>query len=518
MSDAKPTIQEVKDFIRTLNTWFTVEDDELDPLSFGLSTREHGDVGEEMPGRADIDECNRIYSKLREKFPSIKCHREVVDEWVWLTVKVLPEKIEVKPTIPTPTPKPKPVEKEPDQVLIRYKEGHELEDVVYRNIAIRVWDTGLYESADDAVSKGGVYRCCNCDSYREAVKIPETLTRFLAFVGAGKPEEIGVIVSLDECRDSLSGPVTKTSSTTLKDLDITLSRMCPQSGIEVDVFGTWMQSENVIDAVKNFRSHYNRFEPKDTAQAFFEIQSTNSRFETNTNELALALFEGLGLPPVEFVKVLKSLDGIKIPPEAMASVLNEAGLGIEDTVKALTYGLNCDADQIARTLSPALFTAAEVARTLLDRDYYGLFKNEVALVLYSPEGLGLDAEEVAKIFHSPEGLGYDVETVSCVLRDALDLGPLAAAHALEESGVSGTEIVRALKDQYGMFDAAIVDMLIKGEGWEERGVVNAFKGLGFTEQQIEDLFVEITDPKPPPTYKSASQIRAAKNTSKKGIK
>lgn len=455
MSDAKPTIQEVKDFIRTLNTWFTVEDDELDPLSFGLSTREHGDVGEEMPGRADIDECNRIYSKLREKFPStsIKFHREVVDEWVWLTVKVLPEKIEVKPTIPTPTPKPKPVEKEPDQVLIKYKEGQELDDVVYRNIAIKVWDTGSYESAGDAASKGAIYHCSNCDSYREAIEVSKTLTRFLAFLGAGKPEEIGVVVSLDEIRDSMDGPVTKTSSTTLKDLDITLGRMCSQSGIEEDVYGTWMQAGNVIDAVKNFRSHYNRFEPKDTAQAFFEIQSTNSRFETTTNQLALALFEGLGLPPVEFVKVLKSLDGIKIPPEAMASVLNEAGLGIEDTVKALTHGLNCDADQVA-----------------------------------------------------------------CVLRDALDLGALAAAHALDESGVAGTEIVRALKDQYGMFDAAIVDMLIKGEGWEERGVVNAFKGLGFTEQQIEDLFVEITDPKPPPSYKTASELKAEKKGNQTGIR
>ena len=48
-------------------------------------------------------------------------------------------------------------------------------------------------------------------------------------------------------------------------------------------------------------------------------------------------------------------------------------------------------------------------------------------------------------------------------------------------------------------------------------MVNAFKGLGFTEQQIEDLFVEITDPKPP-SYKTATELKAEKKGNQTGIR
>lgn len=64
------------------NTWFSFEEDRD---SFSLRSREHGDISEEEPGKADIVEANRLIKLLREA--GFKPRGEVIDEWVDVTIK-----------------------------------------------------------------------------------------------------------------------------------------------------------------------------------------------------------------------------------------------------------------------------------------------------------------------------------------------------------------------------------------------------------------------------------------------
>lgn len=64
------------------NTWFSFEEDKD---SFVLRSREHGDISEEEPGKADIVEANRLIKLLREA--GFKPRGEVIDEWVDVTIK-----------------------------------------------------------------------------------------------------------------------------------------------------------------------------------------------------------------------------------------------------------------------------------------------------------------------------------------------------------------------------------------------------------------------------------------------
>ena len=66
-------------------SYFTVDEDNM------VSTREHGDVGNETPGVEDIKEANRLLGILIEKYPNYKFVPEIIDEWVsieWLKKEV----------------------------------------------------------------------------------------------------------------------------------------------------------------------------------------------------------------------------------------------------------------------------------------------------------------------------------------------------------------------------------------------------------------------------------------------
>ena len=76
-------MNEIVKFLRSLTTWF---DTELDGDLVILSTREHGNVGEETVGDEDIAEARRIITELKAKFPKAKIDAEAVDEWVTVTV------------------------------------------------------------------------------------------------------------------------------------------------------------------------------------------------------------------------------------------------------------------------------------------------------------------------------------------------------------------------------------------------------------------------------------------------
>jgi hypothetical protein len=97
---ATVTTAEVKDYVKSLRTWFEPENEEADRIDF--TSREYGDVGEEQPGQKDIAEAKRLMKALRDKFgKSIKISGDVVDEWVTVSVSGLaktskPVKMEAK--------------------------------------------------------------------------------------------------------------------------------------------------------------------------------------------------------------------------------------------------------------------------------------------------------------------------------------------------------------------------------------------------------------------------------------
>lgn len=70
---------------------FTV--DEIDPEAGGgtrllLSTRDSGDIGEGLPGRADVDAAYRAVPALTAAFPGGTACLEAVDEWVHIDLLI----------------------------------------------------------------------------------------------------------------------------------------------------------------------------------------------------------------------------------------------------------------------------------------------------------------------------------------------------------------------------------------------------------------------------------------------
>lgn len=81
------TIDEVKKFVDRLNTWFNLESDTHNSLSY--ASREYGDVGEEKAGKQDQDEASRIHQALRTEFgAAVNVEVDVVDEWVSIDVSL----------------------------------------------------------------------------------------------------------------------------------------------------------------------------------------------------------------------------------------------------------------------------------------------------------------------------------------------------------------------------------------------------------------------------------------------
>ena len=79
-----PTLEEIKKTIG--QTWFT--EDGCDSSLISLSTRDHGDVGEEEPGWLDIAEAKRIIKALREAYPQLSIDSDTCDEWVTVEIRL----------------------------------------------------------------------------------------------------------------------------------------------------------------------------------------------------------------------------------------------------------------------------------------------------------------------------------------------------------------------------------------------------------------------------------------------
>jgi hypothetical protein len=78
---------EVVAFVTSLNTWFTCDD--WDDKWVCFSTREHGDVGAERPGREDLLEGRRIHDAIDAHFGvRAKTVLDVVGEWVNVNVRI----------------------------------------------------------------------------------------------------------------------------------------------------------------------------------------------------------------------------------------------------------------------------------------------------------------------------------------------------------------------------------------------------------------------------------------------
>jgi hypothetical protein len=82
------TIPLVKDFIQRRRTYFDLEDESSTSLNYG--TRENGSVGDEQPGREDIQAAREMAMALRNEFgKAIQVSLETIDEWVSLSVTLI---------------------------------------------------------------------------------------------------------------------------------------------------------------------------------------------------------------------------------------------------------------------------------------------------------------------------------------------------------------------------------------------------------------------------------------------
>ena len=84
--DIKEKIQKIIKQDRDSTLVLTDEGDNF--ITF--STRENGDVGEEMSSQIDFDDAWRMSKKLLMEFTGkIKANIEEIDEWVYLNITIL---------------------------------------------------------------------------------------------------------------------------------------------------------------------------------------------------------------------------------------------------------------------------------------------------------------------------------------------------------------------------------------------------------------------------------------------
>jgi hypothetical protein len=82
------TMESVKRFVMSKKGWLDLEEET--PTSLFLSTRENGDVGDEMAGREDLELARNLAREVVAEFgrDAVRVEVEAVDEWVHLNVKL----------------------------------------------------------------------------------------------------------------------------------------------------------------------------------------------------------------------------------------------------------------------------------------------------------------------------------------------------------------------------------------------------------------------------------------------
>jgi len=76
------SITKIIAFVGNLKDGFTIDDNGSDFVNF--STRDHGNVGDETPGKEDIVNAKYIESYILQNFPNVDVEIETVDEWVYV--------------------------------------------------------------------------------------------------------------------------------------------------------------------------------------------------------------------------------------------------------------------------------------------------------------------------------------------------------------------------------------------------------------------------------------------------
>lgn len=76
-----------KKFVLDNRSWFDDESENVDDDEILLTTREHGDVGNEQWGKEDVNEAKQIIKTITSKFPETQYKIEQVDEFVYLYLK-----------------------------------------------------------------------------------------------------------------------------------------------------------------------------------------------------------------------------------------------------------------------------------------------------------------------------------------------------------------------------------------------------------------------------------------------
>jgi hypothetical protein len=80
------TLKELKDHLATCSLLGFRLDEET-PRHLGLSTRDHGSVGDEEPGEQDIRNARSLRDVIKERFPDgFRYEIDTVDEWTWLNI------------------------------------------------------------------------------------------------------------------------------------------------------------------------------------------------------------------------------------------------------------------------------------------------------------------------------------------------------------------------------------------------------------------------------------------------
>lgn len=215
-----------------------------------------------------------------------------------------------------------------------------------------------------------------------------------------------------------------------------------------------------------------------------------------------------------------------------------------------------DSMATARALDGMILIESEIARALHG---LGLSGEEIARVLHSPEGCDLSItatanavrhgfewsnNEIARVLHSPEGLDLSIADVATVLRekDGCNLFLREVAPALMEGcSVSVAQAARALKDGCRLSDTETAKALLTGCVLTVNEVARALRdGLGMPVAEITKVLAECNftfeevaramysphglnlnvaeDSEPPASYRSASEIKADKQTKSRGIK
>jgi len=81
------SIEDIRDFIKKERTWMDLEEE--DDKSLLYTTRDHGDMENDEPGREDLNHAKALgRAVLREFGRAVKVELDYIDEWTQLTIEL----------------------------------------------------------------------------------------------------------------------------------------------------------------------------------------------------------------------------------------------------------------------------------------------------------------------------------------------------------------------------------------------------------------------------------------------